>query len=104
MSLERITWQRAESLTGQRLDRRRAYFLDNGHVCDQGEMRGPCSGCHEGYEYEANPDRGHGCSECGFHGVRVFRFTAPIDISQCDAFFRGDPGPHTLDRTSRGER
>lgn len=53
------SYERADTLSGRRLDRRRNYAVIDGSVCEATEWTQNCSGCD-----------GNGCSECGYHGRR----------------------------------
>jgi hypothetical protein len=60
------TYEAAEKLAGQRLDRRRAYCIGDGEVHELARWSQACSGCYEGYNIEHGA--GHGCRECGYTG------------------------------------
>jgi hypothetical protein len=57
------TYERADELAGQRLDRRQCYAIIDGEVCELARWSQACSGCTNGHE-----ERGFGCRECGYHG------------------------------------
>ena len=60
------TYEAAEKIAGRRLDRRRAYAIIDGEVCESARWTAACSGCHEGY----GNGPGHGCRECGYTGMK----------------------------------
>jgi hypothetical protein len=63
------TFERADELAGERLDRRKSYAIIDGKVCVLSRWSQPCSGCYEsGYDYPNSNDRGMGCRECGHTG------------------------------------
>lgn len=68
-----ISWTAIEQKAGRRLDRRRAYAVVEGNVCEMVRWSGSCSGCTvEG------GDRGMGCTECGHTGRRRSGAWVPI--------------------------
>jgi len=93
--MKQISWAEAEKIVGYRVDRRLKYAVrDDGKPCDVSGCKifhlvrwtDSCSGCYEsidGYNpgYPTHPKHrcpvGHGCSECGFRGVRRNGFWAP---------------------------
>jgi hypothetical protein len=65
------TWEQADALAGRRVDRRRAYAIINGDLCELVRWSQPCTGCFEAPEctmYDMETTRGHGCCECGYTG------------------------------------
>ncbi|GLC92335.1 hypothetical protein Tamer19_17430 [Cupriavidus sp. TA19] len=52
------TYEAAEAIAGRKLDRRVNYAIIEGEVHSACNWSSTCSGCE-----------GHGCSECGHHGV-----------------------------------
>ena len=94
-----LSWQEAEDLSGQRLDRRRKYAIDwddeyfPGAILSYGEWTASCTGCHEtfeGHEVGTYPrDKngvsiGAGCSECGYTGKRRHGYWSPYIPSDLD--------------------
>lgn len=74
-----LTIQEAESVLGQRLDRRRRYFLWGGEVCYNVTFTIPCSGCTSD-DYYISESAGTGCSECGYTGKR--RDSCPVPVKR----------------------
>ena len=72
------TFERAERLNGAKLDRRRRYAIIHGRVCFLVSYTSACSGCNEGNEHGGG-ERGDGCGECGFTGVRRNETWVPLD-------------------------
>jgi hypothetical protein len=63
------TFERADKLAGERLDRRRSYAIIDNEVCVLARWSQPCSGCYDsGYDYPNDNARGMGCHECGHTG------------------------------------
>jgi len=63
------TFEHADAIAGERLDRRRNYAIIDGKVCVLAQWSSPCSGCYESaFEYPNANDRGMGCPECGHTG------------------------------------
>jgi hypothetical protein len=63
------TFEQADALAGERLDRRRSYAIIDGKVCVLARWSQHCTGCYEsGYDYPNPNDRGMGCRECGHTG------------------------------------
>jgi hypothetical protein len=52
------TYERAEQLSGRKLDRRKNYAIIDGGVCESIHFTRECSGCDSS-----------GCDECGYQGV-----------------------------------
>ena len=68
-----MSWSDADSRAGFRLDRRKAWcFIPNNEglpdLCEVASWSSSCSGCTEVPEMTFGPDRGSGCSECGYTG------------------------------------
>lgn len=68
-----MSWPDADSRAGFRLDRRKAWcFIPNDEclpeLCEVAIWSSACSGCTEVPEMAFGPDRGSGCSECGYTG------------------------------------
>ena len=62
------TYEQAEKIAGQRLDRRKNYAIIDGRVAELVSWSRACTGCYEGHDsYSAT---GNGCSECGYTGRR----------------------------------
>ncbi|EHL99578.1 hypothetical protein HMPREF9946_03089 [Acetobacteraceae bacterium AT-5844] len=79
------TWEVADELAGQRVDRRRCYAIIDGELCGLVRWSDACTGCTEVPEMTIGPDRGGGCSECGYQG-RVRRAQwVPFSFSDEDA-------------------
>lgn len=76
--MTRITWKEAERLTGFRRDRRNAYAVQGGRVFVSVMWRAGCTGCTETPEMTAAPERGTGCRECGWTGVRRHAAWEPL--------------------------
>lgn len=94
---ERIDFQEAEKIAGERLDRRRQYYkhsaegkavdnpyafngsdgMPNAKLFTYGEWVSSCSGCSEWNE-SCPPDRGAGCRECGGTGRRRHGMHTPV--------------------------
>lgn len=70
----RISWKAADAIAARRLDRRKNYAVIKGQVCSAVNWTQACSGCISGHE-----DRGNGCHECGYHGVRRQSVWMPED-------------------------
>lgn len=70
------TYEAAEKIAGRRLDRRRAYAIIDGLVCDCGSWSLACSGCYMGCDSMSG--RGHGCKECGYTGRRRESMWLPL--------------------------
>ena len=62
------TYEEAEKIHGQKLDRRRNYGIVKGLVSALHWNTAACSGCTDDSEYSC-ASRGGGCIECGYHGV-----------------------------------
>lgn len=67
------TWADADTLAGRRVDRRRCYAIianDDGlpELCEVVRWSQPCTGCTDSPEMTTLPERGFGCSECGYTG------------------------------------
>lgn len=60
-----LTWEDADAKAGRRLDRRRAWAFVEDQLCVLARWTQSCSGCCE----LIGESRGHGCHECGYHGV-----------------------------------
>lgn len=68
-----ISWLDADNRAGFRLDRRKSWcFITNDQglpdLCEAISWSSACSGCTEVPEMTFGPDRGPGCSECGYTG------------------------------------
>lgn len=68
-----MSWPDADNRAGFRLDRRKAWcFIPNEQglpdLCEAISWSSACSGCTEVPEMTSGPDRGSGCSECGYTG------------------------------------
>lgn len=68
-----LPWTDADIRAGFRLDRRKAWcFIPNDEglpeLCEVATWSSACSGCTEAPEMALGPDRGLGCSECGYTG------------------------------------
>ena len=62
------TYEEAEKLLGESLDRRRNYAIIDGQVCEgSGWFSQVCTGCE-----------GCGCDECGYTGKRRTSYWVPI--------------------------
>ena len=70
------TYEQAEKIAGQRLDRRKNYAIIDGQVAESCEWSQACSGCYEGYDI-ANAS-GLGCDECGYTGRRRLGQWVPL--------------------------
>jgi hypothetical protein len=70
-----ISYEAAEQIAGQRLDRRRNYAIIKDQVCMLTRWSKACSGCYEGYDGHG---RGSGCDECGYTGRRQLAYWMPI--------------------------
>lgn len=88
---EPVTAEKAEKLTGFRLDRRRKYFKPKGlapqetAIFVQSTYTHTCSGCCEPGDYglyttdpEHNCSVGSGCEECGYTGKRRTSTVTPV--------------------------
>lgn len=86
--VQEIDWREAESITGHRVDRRRAYARDDGQLLELCRGTISCSGCCESGEYggllhlyewdaKAGCHVGGGCSECGHTGKRRLQIWVP---------------------------
>jgi len=62
------TFEEAEKIQGEKLDRRMNYGIVKGVVSRLYWNTSSCSGCSDDSEYSC-ASRGCGCSECGYHGV-----------------------------------
>ena len=62
------TYEEAEKIQGEKLDRRKNYGIVKGVVAALHFYTGACSGCSDDGEYSCS-SRGCGCSECGYHGA-----------------------------------
>lgn len=72
------TYEEAERIVGHRLDRRKAYCIINGQVCESASWTQCCSGCADDRE-NVSCDRGMGCHECGYQGVVRTSMWFPVD-------------------------
>ncbi|MCW2242303.1 hypothetical protein [Azospirillum canadense] len=67
------TYEKAESVIGKRLDRRRNYAIlhgDGRKVCELVTWSAQCSGCDGG-----------GCKECGYHGIIRRAMWLPVELA-----------------------
>ncbi len=71
-----VSLEKAESLYGSKLDRRRNYCIINGEVCITVSWSSACSGCSVGME-NVICERGGGCYECGYTGRRCHSVWMP---------------------------
>lgn len=62
-----IPWAEAESIVGHRLDRRKKYAKADEGVFELVLSRHKCAGCSSD---APNEERGAGCPECGYMGIR----------------------------------
>lgn len=62
------SFEEAEKIAGRKLDRRKAYAIIEGEVCDMLSWSQACSGCYEGHNIDSGI--GVGCDECGHTGRR----------------------------------
>jgi hypothetical protein len=62
------SFEAAERIIGQTLDRRKNYAIIYGEVCDLVRFTRACSGCYEGNS--PFNGGGNGCHECGYTGRR----------------------------------
>lgn len=65
-----------EAVKALKLDRRHKWQEFGGELVHPHWYSHACSGCTEVGEYEASPERGSGCHECGYTGRR--RDVVPI--------------------------
>ena len=72
-----VTWEKAEAVFGQRLDRRLVYAIIGSEVCELCRFTDCCSGCTEVPEMTSAPERGMGCHECGYTGRSVQEHWVP---------------------------
>jgi len=91
--MEYLKIEKAEKITGIRLDRRRKYFLFEGGVCFATRCIITCSGCFNGGGENSHLDDGYkwddinkirlgaGCDECGYHGKIVDYFPVPHNFN-----------------------
>lgn len=63
-----ITWDHADELAGFRLDRRRRWCFIDGKPFYSVSWSQHCSGCTQYPEMSDPPEKGLGCSECGYQG------------------------------------
>ena len=64
----KITYEEAEKVHGEKLDRRRNYAIIEGAVNSSVTYTQVCPGCDDDREYIRSL-KGSGCGECGYHGV-----------------------------------
>ena len=70
------TFEEADRIAGQRLDRRKAYAIIDGEVRESATWSQACSGCYEGRDISHGT--GSGCRECGYTGRCRRGWWAPI--------------------------
>lgn len=79
------TFEAAEKLYGQRLDRRKSYAIIEGKVCEVVRWTDRCSGCSG--DHENLYQQGMGCWECGYTGKSRRSVWSPLAAN----------GPRTTD-------
>jgi len=86
--VKEIAWPEAETLAGERVDRRRKYARDGKQLLESCHYTTACSGCFEAGEYGGLAHRyawdekaqcriGFGCEECGYTGKRRWSWWVP---------------------------
>ena len=70
------SFEAAEKIIGQTLDRRKNYAIIHGEVCRLLTFNRACSGCYEGISYYNGT--GNGCHECGYTGRRRSSSWVPV--------------------------
>jgi len=74
------TYEKADELTGRRLDRRCNYAIIDGKVAEACNWSQACSGCYEGHNIDSAT--GSGCVECGYTGRRRSGAWVPLAAPQ----------------------
>lgn len=78
------TIEAAEAIAKERLDCRRAYAIIRGEVCASVRWTQSCSGFNSEDPYHAG-ERGAGCDECGYTGMRRHSMWTPLSAIKAQA-------------------